>query len=540
MTEKLSPRSALLVLIVSTALIRLIPGLGLGLGNDEAYHFLYAANPALSYYDHPPMTAWVEKIGLSLPGAVTTKVGLRIGFILLFAGSTWVLARLTARVYGGWSGFLAAFALNISGYYGLAASTLALPDGPLLFFWLLTIDRLSVALEGSPNGGLRPWVWVGLAWGGAMLSKYHAGFLPLGAALYVLLNRRLWRWVVQPGPYLALFLGLALFSPVLIWNADHHWVSFLFQGGRAVGFWTLRPDFLAVALLAQVAYLFPWIWLPLVVILVHGFWAWFKNKDGLGPQRLLLCIAAVPLVLFTAVACFRPVLPHWGLIGLASLFPLLGDRWRVLCVNAPARTRRLLMGGAVWSLAVLAAALLEFHTGWLERDERGGFGIVDVRTDPTVDLYGWDQVASRMNDLGLLRDPKTFVFTRFWYQSAQIAHALGGNHPVLCYNADDPRGFAFWSRPEDWVGRDGILVTVNEADNAETKIHGEAPYYARWFQQVDHVADFWVERRGKRVRHIGLYRCVNQRVAYPFAIDRADRLAQSPPDLTSPRSGTTR
>jgi len=117
MTPKMSPRAALLVLIVSTALVRLIPALNLGLGNDEAYHFLYAAHPALSYYDHPPMTAWVETVGLLLPGAANSTVGLRIGFILLFAGSTWVLARLTARYYGGWSGFLAAFALNISGYY---------------------------------------------------------------------------------------------------------------------------------------------------------------------------------------------------------------------------------------------------------------------------------------------------------------------------------------------------------------------------------------------------------------------------------------
>lgn len=540
MPLKWSPRSALLVLIVSSALIRLIPALDLGLGNDEAYHFLYAAHPALSYYDHPPMTAWVEKLGLSLPNAAATKLGLRIGFIVLFAGSTWILARLTARLYGGWSGFLAAFALNISGYYGLAASTLALPDGPLLFFWLLTIDRLLVALEGPPSSHLRPWFWVGLAWGGAMLSKYHAGFLPLGVALYVLLDRRLWRWVLQPGPYLALGLGLALFTPVLVWNADHRWASFLFQGGRAVGSWTLRPDFLAVALLAQVAYLFPWIWLPLVLLLVGGIRRWSESADQLAPQRLLVCIATVPLGLFTAVACFRLVLPHWGLIGLTSLFPLLGERWWGVYRKNPRRTRRLLAAAAVWSGVVLACALLEFHTGWFQRSDRGGrMGVVDIRTDPTVDLYGWDQVAGRMKELGLLGDPQTFVFTRYWYQSAQIAYALGGNRPVLCYNADDPRGFAFWSRPEEWVGRDGILVTVNEPDNLETKTHGEAPYYARWFQQVEHVSDFWVERGGKPVRRIGLYRCINQRIAYPFALDRAERLAHNPPDLRNAHSGIT-
>ncbi len=459
MTPKMSPRAALVALIVSTALVRLIPAFSLGLGNDEAYHFLYAAHPALSYYDHPPMTAWVEAVGLLLPGAASSTVGLRIGFILLFAGSTWVLARLTARYYGGWAGFLAAFALNISGYYGLAASTLALPDGPLLFFWLWTIDRLSVALEGPPSARLQPWIWVGLAWGGAMLSKYHACLLPMGAVLFVLLHRPMWRWVLQPGPYLALLLGLAFFSPVLLWNAGHHWASFLFQGGRAVGSWTPRPDFLAVALLAQVAYLFPWIWLPLVLILVRGIRGWLTSGNPLVPQRLLLCLAVVPLGLFTAVACFRPVLPHWGLIGLASLFPILGNRWWGLFTKDPGRTRRLLAGGAVWSCGVLAVALFQFHTGWFQRGDQGRFGVVDIRSDPTIDLYGWDQVAGWMRELGLLNDPQTFVFTRYWYQSAHIAYALGGSGPcsvtTRTTREDSPSGAGpeigsvgtvFWSR----------------------------------------------------------------------------------------------
>ena len=72
----------------------------LGLGNDEAYHWLYAEHPALGYYDHPPMMAWVEPAGLALPGAGASTWAQRIGFILMFAGSTWLLARLTTRMYG--------------------------------------------------------------------------------------------------------------------------------------------------------------------------------------------------------------------------------------------------------------------------------------------------------------------------------------------------------------------------------------------------------------------------------------------------------
>ena len=136
-------------MIVTTALLRLFSACILGLGNDEAYHSLYAAHPSLGYYDHPPMMAWIEIAGLALPGAAASASALRLGFIVMFAGSTWLLARLTTRYYGERAGFIAALALNLTGYYGLAASTFALPDGPLLFFWLLTMDRLSIALDLS-------------------------------------------------------------------------------------------------------------------------------------------------------------------------------------------------------------------------------------------------------------------------------------------------------------------------------------------------------------------------------------------------------
>src|SRR4029453_6360728 len=110
---------------------------------------------------------------------------LRLGFILLFGASTWLMDRLTARCYGERAGFLAALALNVTAYHTAAAGAFALPDGPLLFFGLLTLDRLAAALLAPPSWRLGPWVAVGLAWGGALLSKYHAVFLPAGAVLFL-------------------------------------------------------------------------------------------------------------------------------------------------------------------------------------------------------------------------------------------------------------------------------------------------------------------------------------------------------------------
>ena len=514
----MNAKQALVILIAGTAAIRLLCAVSLGLGNDEAYHSLYAAHPALSYFDHPPMMAWVEMAGLALSRGVTAPWALRIGFIVLFAGSTWILARLTSRYYGAKAGFLAALALNLTGYYGLAASMFALPDGPLLFFWLLTLDRLSLAIEEPDSGRLRYWIEAGLAWGGAMLSKYHAIFIPMGVAMLLLLEARRRRRLLQPGPYMALAIGVAVFSPVLIWNARHAWISFLFQGGRAVGSWVPRPDYLAVTVLAQAGYLFPWIWIPLVAVLVRGWRGWSSEQSG--PERLWLCVATVPLAAFNAVACFRPVLPHWGLIGLVSLFPMLGRAWAGRIEERPVAGRRRLAVCAGLSLTLVILAVVQYRTGLFQRGGTTPVNVLDTRSDPTLDLYGWDQVAGRIRQLGLIEDPGSFVFTRYWYQSAQLAYALGGDRPALCYNSDDPRGFAFWSRPEDWLGRDGVLVLVG------TEPDVIARYFGRYFARVEPASEFWVERNGKPVRRIRLYRCIQQRIAYPFAMDRESQLAR--------------
>jgi hypothetical protein len=292
-----------------------------------------------------------------------------------------------------------------------------------------------------------------------------------------------------------------------------------------------RPDYLVAAILAQAGYLFPWIWIPLVVILIRKCRDWPRITSD--QERLWLCVAVVPLGVFTVVACFRPVLPHWGLIGLVSLLPIFGSKWAARLETRPEPTRRLLAACAGFSLVILAVTIAEFRYGWLQRGEKGGWGLVDTRSDPTLDLYGWDHVANRINQLGVVKDARPFVFTRYWYQSAQLAYALGGTHPVLCYNADDPRGFAFWSRPEDWIGRDGILVVVGEPD-------AQPRYFGRWFRDVEPVSDFLVERNGKPVRRIQLYRCFHQRTAFPFAIDRAERLAQIPIEREGAHRRTSR
>lgn len=499
----MTPRRALWMLIAVSSLFRVAWSAGLGPGNDEAYHYLFTVHRDWSYFDHPPMLALVERLGIALAGGHASAFTLRLGFIALFAGSTWLMARLTARLYGPRAGFLAALALNATAYHSVAVGTFALPDGPLLFFWLLTLDRLVLALDGP--GSLRLWIGVGLAWGGAMLSKYHAVFLPVGTILYAILEPTARPWLRRAGPYLAVVIGLIVFSPVVGWNASRNWASFAFQGGRALGELRFRLETLVPAILGQAAYLFPWIWWSLLLILVRRGRGFFAEGMLAPEERLLLCQAVVPLGVFLAVACTRSVLPHWTLVAFLSLFPMLGKLWE----DRPRSPRRLAL---VVALPVLISflVLLQTRTGLLQKGGEGTLGLLKVSRDPTLDLYGWDEVGRELERRGLLDRPRTFLFTSAWYYSGHLGFATrGASMPVLCYNSWDARSFGFWSRPDDWLGQDGILVSLNG--------HVAEPHcFDRYFTRIEPLGAFDVTRAGAPVRKVQFFHCVRQVSPFPF------------------------
>jgi 4-amino-4-deoxy-L-arabinose transferase-like glycosyltransferase len=503
----------LLALILVTAGLRSAWAWWLGPCNDEAYYALFARHPDWSYYDHPPLVGVVERLGLALAGggggSPVSLLPLRLGFIALSAGSTWLMARLAGRLFGPRAGLLAALGLNVSGYYGLAVGTLALPDGPLVFFWLLTLDRLARALGGPGPAPTGAWLGVGLAWGGALLSKYHAALLPLGALFYLATEPRSRACLRTTGPYLAAGVGLLLFSPVVAWNAAHGWASFAFQGGRAAapGGWAFRPGSLAAALAGQALYLFPWVWAPMLWLAARVA----GRFRGAGPaERFLLCQALPPWALFMVVACSRPILPHWPLVGFLPLFPLLGRHWALRLAARPSRTRRRLALTA--ALPVALAALLAGHAraGWLQ-DARGRlFGVVPADADPSVDLFGWDQVAAELGRRGLVDQPGVFLFAGNWYHAAQLATALGPSRAVWCYHGWDARGFAYWGRPADNLGRDGVLVTVGDSPV-------EPACFDRYFRRIEFIRNVQIRRAGVPVRTVHLYRCNEQVRHFPFA-----------------------
>ena len=450
------------------------------------------------------MVALLGALGLAVTGDAFSVFGLRLGFILLFAGSTWLMARLTTRFYGEKAGLLAALALSASGYFGIAVAAIAQPDGPLLFFWLLTLDRLAAALDDPDR--LAPWLGLGAAWGGAMLSKYHAVLLPVGALLHIVCWPQARQSLRKPGPYIAAAIGLILFSPVIAWNATHGWASFAFQGGRATVSHQLRLDQLGATLGTEALFLFPWLWVVMLGLLARLIWrgprAWTKGES------FLIWQALPALVLFHAIAAQRWIMPYWPLFGFIALMPLLGRAWEKRLETNPASHRRRIAAIALFPVSLAALLSAQADLGLLEDSQGRLLGTIAPKHDPSANLFCWNEVASELERRGLLSEPRTFLFTDSWDQSAGLALATRGKAPVTCYHVE-PRSYSFWSRPEDWVGRDGIFVE-------SVRIPGVRSNYRPFFARYESIGTVPIFRRGVLVREVYLYRGTCQTRPFPF------------------------
>jgi dolichol-phosphate mannosyltransferase len=73
---------------------------------------------------------------------------------------------------------------------------------------------------------------MGFSLGIGAISKYSIGLLVPVTLGFTLWDRKSRRWWRRWEPYVAALLAFAIFSPVILWNAQHEWASFAFQTSR--------------------------------------------------------------------------------------------------------------------------------------------------------------------------------------------------------------------------------------------------------------------------------------------------------------------
>lgn len=303
---------AILGLLFYVVVLRLLYMGQVGLIPDEMYYWVYSQHLDLSFLDHPPLVAWLIKIGTSLAGE--TVFGVRLLLIPMTLITAWIIYLYGASMGGRTIGMVCVLMVTVLPFFSVSG-LLMTPDAPMLIAWTAALFFFKRALIDQEA---RAFIGLGIAMGAGLLAKYSIGLLAPAGLVFMLLDRQSWHWFKRPEPYLSVLLATLIFTPVLVWNAENEWASLLFQSTRRL---VENPEFASHRVL-----IYAFLLLSPVVALA-GLMSFGPVRRQLAPdrrkRRFMLTMTAVPLLIFLAYGTSTMIKFHWTLPPWIALLPMI-------------------------------------------------------------------------------------------------------------------------------------------------------------------------------------------------------------------------
>ena len=405
---KTSGRATVFLVLVFSLLHLLTMGFA-ELTNDEAQYALYGYYLDWSYFDHPPLSGWLNAIVLQFSDS---DFALRIWPVLLAALTSFLLYGFTRELFpnkSSWVGFVAVLLYQASIISQLFALAM-LPDTPLIPIALAAAWLLYRTLK---NNQQHLWIYVGLLFGLAGLAKYTAVTLVF-TAIFALIIFKQYKVLLTRWPWIAIALAALVISPILYWNMQHDWISITYQlkHGAPDAAWQFKN-----LLFSQAVQILTYS--PAVFIFgVIAIFSTLKNSNTIKnnlSEKYVLAFALPVLILFAWSSGYEKTLPHWTALGWVALTPLIASwllqHWqnkRVRVFSYISLSYSVIMAIAVHLL--LSTSIMPF------KDNQ----------HPLEDIYGWKKVEQQAVILQQEmqhdnKDKPVVIFVGNWSQFSRLA-----------------------------------------------------------------------------------------------------------------------
>jgi 4-amino-4-deoxy-L-arabinose transferase-like glycosyltransferase len=492
----MSPQQAalapMLILLVVMVALRCWVATHMDLETDEAYYWVWSRRLAASYFDHPPMVAYMIRLGTTLFG--DTVLGVRSMAIVAMTVASALVYALTVILCGERRlGVMATFWFNMMPHTAFF-SIIMYPDTPAILFWVLCCVALALVWK---SGRGEWWYLVGVAMGLLLLSKYTGVFLLAGIVGWLLASAPMRPWLKRPEPYLAGVIALLLFTPVIVWNAEHHWASFAKQFGRALDVSSDGGlDNMAAFVGIQSLFVSPVIFVFAVAGLAVATWRGFARQSA---NWLLLAFAAVPMLLYFLIhALSAEVLPQWpsaayavAVIAAVAAFairphePERGALMRYSFASAP-------WVGLIFTLAMLAQMTIR------------PVPVLAAR-DPLNIFAGWAQLASDVRAVAVAHHAG-YIANADYDTNAELAFYL---RDIPVFHTSEAIRYGFLP-PIDQT----LLARATGIYASRTPVAGLAEIQ-KHFESVEPIATVWRNRDGDPIEPYRVYELKGYRGGLP-------------------------
>jgi hypothetical protein len=451
---------------------------------QEAYYWKYAKSLALSYFDHPPMSAWII--------AIFTKIGgdspffIRIGSVLFSLATMILLFRITEKLFcKSEYGLLVTVCMAGTILFSIGA-TIMTPDVPFIFFWTLIIYSLvKLMMTNAP----RWWYAAGTGLGLALLSKYSAVLIVPGILLYLLFSRQQRKWLFIWHPYVALILTLLIFSPVIIWNKQHEWASFLFQSSRRFNeMHSLRLNYFFQLIGSQMGMLTPYLFFLIFTGWVQMARLGFKRQNA--DYQFLFWLAAPVIIIFT-LSSFRSLVkmnwlaPAYITMSIGSIVWMHTEESRLAV-----RMKKWFKPGLILGfLLVILTHLLPL------------FPIVPVKKGDT--WTGWQELADHAVGLKNEMGGEPFIFGHEYKIPSEITYYTRPHESTCSGEILGLEGlqYDYWTQPEELLHRDAIFV-YSDADKFK-----KTGLLEKHFKRIERLPELTITHHGRIFRIFYFIKC---------------------------------
>jgi 4-amino-4-deoxy-L-arabinose transferase-like glycosyltransferase len=475
-------KKALLIIVIFN-LIRLLFLPFMGMMPQDAYYYFYSEHLSLSYFDHPPMVAYMLYLFSLVFGK--SVITIKLADFVITAGTQWAFFAFSSKIlrserkYTSW--ILLASTLMIS-----SLSMVTTPDVPLLLFWVLSLNSLYVALFRKNNWH---WIWAGIFMGLAFDSKYTALAIPAGLFLFLVFSGRYRGYLQTIWPYLSgAFMVLAAW-PVIKWNIDNEFASFVFQSSEraeTISGITIHNFFgllgTQLFLLAPIGFAGLW-W-----VAYKYFRRIFIKPNQVNPELWFLLAFFLPMFMgFYMISFFYWVKLNWlmpayisGIIILARYLDKKWIKWQ------------LIFSGVFHVLVMIEVLFYPFP----------------IKSDDT--WFGWEDFANQTEVLWS-KHPDAFVFSEDNYKTtAQLMfytnkkiygrNVIGKNALHYDYIGDDLNQLK---------GKNALFIDSHRRFSDDNKAGEQLPAINQYFESYQELDPILIKHRGKTVRKFAVYYCVD-------------------------------
>ena len=408
---------------------------------DEAYYWLWSNRVAQSYFDHPPLLAWVQAFLLSHFEsnyfAIRTLPIVSLGIVVAIM-MVWQKHMFNRFCYDL---CLKSMVLFLAFPIYAIFFSISFPDHLLITLLFASSFCLFLYFESDTKESNRIYFWylAVLFFSFALLTKYNAILFGIGVLAYLLYYKKKLGGLTYVEIVVSIIIIILIQTPVLLWNLSNDFASFSFHFGERLDQeknpLTIFRNNLGFLLGVFLAFS------PIFIINLRFFF-FLENysshmKDFIAMSKFVFIFS---LAFCIILSFFTNVLYYWATPAIVLFIPFLTN-----ILKSKLAQYIHIFYGILISLILLINICFYPISAF--------FGNVDRET---AILYGWEKLIDIVGFEKKLQGAEKIVFSDYRLGSLYIFHSGDFEADVLMEGRRTQ--FDVWREEKSSYGRNTIII----------------------------------------------------------------------------------